>query len=98
MAPLSPLTLIWAATARETIGGTPGIASEALSRGQALRGVTLDAAWILGMEDDLGSIRAGKIADFTILDEDPMTVPDEELRNIQVLGTVFSGQPYTISK
>jgi len=50
------------------------------------------------MEDDLGSIRAGKIADFTILDEDPMTVPDEELRNIQVLGTVFSGQPYTISK
>ena len=98
MAPLSPLTLIWAATARETIGGTPGIASEALSRAQALRGVTLDAAWILGMEDDLGSIRAGKIADFTILDEDPMTVPDEELRNIQVLGTVFSGQPYTLSK
>ena len=98
MAPLSPLTLIWAATAREPIGGTPGIASEALSRGQALRGVTLDAAWILGMEDDLGSIRAGKIADFTILDEDPMTVPDEELRKIQVLGTVFSGQPYTISK
>jgi predicted amidohydrolase YtcJ len=98
MAPLSPLTLIWAASARETIGGTPGIASEALSRAQALRGVTIDAAWILGMEDDLGSIRAGKIADFAVLNADPMTVPDEELRNIKVIGTVFSGQPYTISK
>ena len=98
MAPLSPLTLIWAATARETIGGSPGIASEALSRAQALRGVTLDAAWILGMEDDLGSVRAGKIADFTVLSDDPMTVPDDKLRDIEVIATVFSGQPYPVSK
>lgn len=98
MAPLSPLTLIWAATARETIGGSPGIASEALSRAQALRGVTLDAAWILGMEDDLGSVRAGKIADFTVLSDDPMTVPDEKLRDIEVIATVFSGQPYPVPK
>ena len=98
MAPLSPLTLIWAASARETIGGTPGIASEALSRAQALRGVTIDAAWILGMEDDLGSIRAGKIADFTVLDEDPMTAPDEKLRDIKVIGTVFAGRSYPVSK
>jgi predicted amidohydrolase YtcJ len=33
-----------------------------------------------------------------VLNADPMTVPDEELRNIKVIGTVFSGQPYTISK
>ena len=50
------------------------------------------------MEDDLGSIRAGKIADFTVLDEDPMTVPDEKLRDIKVIGTVFAGQSYPVSK
>lgn len=97
MAPLSPLTLIWAASARETIGGSPGIMSEALSRETALRAVTLDAAWILRREDDLGSIRAGKIADFTVLDSDPMTVPYDELRDIAVVATVFSGAPYPVS-
>ncbi len=97
MAPLSPLTLIWAASARETIGGSPGIMSEALSRETALRAVTVDAAWILGREDDLGSIRAGKIADFTVLDSDPMTVPYDELRDIAVVATVFSGAPYPVS-
>ena len=96
MAPLSPLTLIWAASARETIGGRVGIASEALSRGAALRGVTIDAAWILGREDDLGSIRAGKIADFAILDSDPLTVSDDELRDIKVMATVHAGLPYPV--
>jgi len=50
------------------------------------------------MEDDLGSVRAGKIADFTVLSDDPMTVPDDKLRDIEVIATVFSGQPYPVSK
>ncbi len=98
MAPLSPLTLMWSASARETIGGRPGISAEALSREGALRGVTIDAAWILGREDDLGSIRAGKIADFTVLDGDPLTVPDNQLRDIGVLATVYAGAPYPVSR
>ena len=73
-----------------------GIASEALSRGAAMRGVTIDAAWILGREDDLGSIRAGKIADFAILDGDPLTVSDDGLRDIKVMATVHAGVPYPV--
>ncbi len=97
MAPLSPLTLMWAASARETIGGKQGIASEALSREAALRAVTIDAAWILGEENNLGSIRAGKIADFTVLDDDPLTVPNDALRSINVIATVFAGAPYPVT-
>jgi predicted amidohydrolase YtcJ len=96
MAPLSPLTLMWAASARETIGGTPGLDSEAISREQALRGVTIDAAYILGRENDLGSVRAGKIADFTVLAQDPLAVSDDELRSIPVLATVFAGTAYPV--
>jgi hypothetical protein len=97
MAPLSPLTLMWAASARETISGKQGIASEALSPEAALRAVTIDAAWILGEENNLGSIRAGKIADFTVLDTDPLAVPAEALRDIKVVATVFGGQPYPVN-
>jgi len=96
MAPLSPLTLLWAASARETIGGTLGLASEAISRQQALRGVTIDAAFILGREDDLGSVRAGKIADFTVLADDPLTADSDALRSIPVIATVFAGEPYPV--
>ena len=98
MAPLSPLTLMWAASARETISGKQGIASEALSPEAALRAVTIDAAWILGEENNLGSIRAGKIADFTVLDTDPLAVPAEALRDIKVVATVFGGQPYPLNR
>ena len=97
MAPLSPLTLMWAASARETISGKQGIASEALSPEAALRAVTIDAAWILGEENNLGSIRAGKIADFTVLDTDPLAVPADALRDIKVIATVFGGQPYPVN-
>jgi len=98
MAPLAPLTLMWAASARETINGGAGIEAEKISREAALRGVTLDAAWILGRENDLGSIRAGKIADFTVLAEDPMTVELDQLKDIDVVATVFAGQPYPVKR
>lgn len=98
MAPLSPLTLMWSAAARETIGGHTGIVSERLSREAALRAVTLDAAWVLGRETDLGSIRAGKVADFTVLADNPLTVPLDQLRDIPVIATVFAGKPYPVQK
>ena len=94
MAPLSPLTLVWAASERETISGARGLETERLSRAEALEAVTAGAARVIGRENEIGSIRAGKRADFVVLDADPMTVSGSELRDIKVLATVFAGQPY----
>ena len=91
MAPLSPLTLMWTAVARENISGDKTGQGEVMSRYGALKAITIDAAWILGLEDSIGSIRAGKAADFTVLSADPMTVPLKTLRSIDVIGTVFAG-------
>jgi predicted amidohydrolase YtcJ len=94
MAPLSPLTLVWAASERETISGGKGLETERLSRASALAAVTSGAARVIGRENEIGSIRAGKRADFVVLDADPMTVPGSELRDINVLATIFAGTPY----
>jgi len=97
MAPLSPLTLMWSAVARETINGRAGIDSERLSREKALRAITIDAAFIAGLEGELGSIRAGKRADFTVLSDDPLQVALDDLTNIAVIATVFAGIPYPVN-
>ena len=94
MAPLSPLTLVWAASERQTISGARGLKSERLSRASALKAVTSGAAKVIGREHDIGSIRAGKRADFVVLAEDPMTAAADALRGIKVEATVFSGTAY----
>ncbi|MEK9920727.1 MAG: amidohydrolase family protein, partial [Luminiphilus sp.] len=85
---------VWAASERETISGAKGLETERLSRASALEAVTSGAARVIGRENEIGSIRAGKRADFVVLDADPMTVPGSELRNISVLATIFGGMPY----
>ena len=66
-----------------------------------LHAVTLGAAYLLGQDDKKGSIEAGKLADFTILDRNPLEVtsPDspDELKDIKVLGTVMGGKPFPMS-
>jgi hypothetical protein len=58
----------------------------------ALRGVTIEAAYSWRMEHELGSITPGKAANFTILREDPYSVDPRWLNEIEVLGTVFAGR------
>ncbi|MDG2460887.1 MAG: amidohydrolase family protein [Luminiphilus sp.] len=94
MAPLSPLTLVWAASERKTISGAKGLETERLSRASALEAVTSGAARIIGRENEIGSIRAGKRADFVVLEADPLTVSGDALRHIKVTATVFAGVPY----
>jgi len=95
MAPLSPLTLAWCAANRITINGNVH-PQEAVSLHAALRAVTIDAAWILGYEDTIGSIRAGKRADFAILDADPYEVGAGGLKDITIWGTVFEGDVHPV--
>ena len=66
---------------------------ERLTVEQAMRAITVDAAYVLGMEHEIGSIRAGKKADFTVLEADPFETPPEDLKDIPVWGTVFEGEP-----
>lgn len=98
MAPLSPLTLAWSATNRITINGNLNGAHERVSLDAALRAITTDAAWVMGWEDEVGSIRAGKKADFTVLEEDPYAVGASGLKDIQVWGTVFEGEVYPVEE
>ncbi|MGO1244881.1 MAG: amidohydrolase [Sphingobacterium sp.] len=91
----NPLYGFHAAVARVDKTGFPkdGFQMEnAISREQALRGMTSWAAFSCFQETKRGSIEPGKDADFIILEEDIMTAPAERLRTIKTLQTVIAGE------
>lgn len=92
MAPADPLALAWAAITRQTLSGRKMTPPGGLTREEALRAITVDAAHHLGLEKEIGSIEAGKLADFAILEEDPTTVPIDKLKRIQIWGVVYEGE------
>ena len=98
MAPAMPLNSAWVAVNRIAESGAVMGPHERVSLDAAMRAITIDAAYVIGMEDEVGSIRAGKKADFTVLEQDPWEVPPEELRNIPIWGTVFEGTPFPLEK
>lgn len=97
MAPLAPLRLAAAAAQRVTINGNVRAPAEIIPLDLALRAITIDAAWIMGWEDQIGSIRAGKRADFTVLEADPYAVGAQGLQNIGIWGVVFEGEPHALA-
>jgi hypothetical protein len=97
MAPAEPLNSAWVAANRINCEGQVMCAEERISAEQALAAITLNAARVLGRESEIGSIRAGKRADFTVLGEDPLTVPPARLRDIPVLGTIFEGRAHMLA-
>lgn len=93
--PVNPLFSMWTATARKTMSGRVLGEDERISVPQALHAVTLGAAYLLGQDEKKGSIQTGKLADFTVLDRNPLeVVSPDELRDIKVLGTVMVGKPF----
>jgi len=94
IAPASPLFLVWAAMTRETQTGKVFSPEQRLTIDQAMKAITIDAAYILHLEDRLGSIEAGKSADFTVMDKDPYEVGVAGLRDIKVWGTVYEGTAF----
>ena len=65
---------------------------EILSREQGIRFYTINNAHVLCLEDDIGSLEEGKLADFIVLDRDILTCPVDELRTTEVLATYLSGR------
>ncbi|EQD85654.1 hypothetical protein GCM10009533_04060 [Saccharopolyspora spinosporotrichia] len=68
-------------------------AAERITVEEALRAVTIDAAWQLRSEHEVGSVEVGKQADFVVLSADPRAVEPEEIGDIEVLRTYLSGRP-----
>jgi predicted amidohydrolase YtcJ len=91
----SPLIEFYAAVARKDLKGNSGEGwhpEEALTRQQALKLFTIWPAFAAFQENDLGTIEAGKIADFTVFDRDLMTVPEAEILEAKPLMTVIGGK------
>ncbi len=92
---IDPLATYYAATVRKYHDGSEIIGSpkeEALSRKEALMGMTLWNALATFTEDELGSIETGKRADFTVVDRDLLKADDEGLRKAKVVATIVSGE------
>lgn len=93
--PLAPLPSFYASVSRMTLKGEPAGGyepAEKMTRDQALRSYTLDAAFGEFEEKYKGSIEVGKLADFTIFSKDIMTVSEKEILETEVVMTVVNGK------
>lgn len=92
--PLNPIPSFYAAVTRKTLAGTPegGFEPEQkMTREQALRSYTLDAAYAAFEEAVLGSIMPGKYADFTVFSRDIMEIDEDEILQTEVSMTIVAG-------
>ncbi len=98
--PLDPLASFYASVTRKTLEGKPENGYEPdqkMSREQALRSYTLDAAFAAFEEQIKGSVEVGKLADLTVFSQDIMQVPEAEIRNTKVVYTIVGGKVYPIN-
>jgi predicted amidohydrolase YtcJ len=89
---LRPLDTISAAMTRQTRTGVPIGADHRLTLDEALRAHTIDAAVAIGMEDRIGSLQRGKLADVTIVDGDLQATAPERIGSLGTWMTVLDGR------
>ncbi len=89
--PLDPLFTAWCAVNRQTASGRILGPNECIEVDDALRAITLGAAYTLHLDHLIGSIESGKFADFAVLEQDPTELPPENLKDVPVWGTVVDG-------
>jgi predicted amidohydrolase YtcJ len=93
--PISPIASFYALVTRQTLDGMPERGYEPgqkLDRLQALKTYTINAAYGAFEENIKGSIEAGKLADFTVFDQDLLTIPDDQLLDTNVVMTIVGGK------
>jgi hypothetical protein len=89
------MTILYAAVTRQTLDGKPEggwFPQERLDLETSLRAYTVNNAWAEGEEASKGSLVAGKLADFVIIDRDLFAIPATELKDANVLLTVTGGE------
>jgi predicted amidohydrolase YtcJ len=92
MAPMEPLTLAWTAINRITSQNSAFSQDQRIPVFAGMQAITLTAAGTLGLENEIGSIKAGKKADFVILDRNPFKVEPMAIKDIKVIDVVFEGK------
>ena len=97
MAPGQPLFLMDCGVNRITKSGRVAGKNQRVSREGALKAVTIEAAYSLGLENEVGSIESGKLANFTILADNPITCKATEIKNIPIWGTIHEGRLFPIN-
>ena len=90
--PLGPLFTAWCAVNRRTASGRTLGSEEKIGVGVALRTITLGAAYTLKLDGEIGSIESGKRADFAVLEDDPLEIGAERLKDVRIWGTVQGGR------
>lgn len=90
--PLDPLTQLWSSMARQSLTGVVSGPDQRLSAWQGLQMLTTGPAWQVFEENRKGRIKAGLLADFVVLDKNPLTTPVDQIRSIRVMETVKEGQ------
>lgn len=86
---------LYAAVTRQDLAGQPAggwLPGERLTREEALRGFTLDAAWSLFLDKEVGSLEVGKRADLVVFARDPMTIPEAEIPKAEIDYTLVDGE------
>lgn len=93
VAPMHPLTAAWIAVNRLAADNETVVApGERISVHQAMKAITVDAAFVLNRDHQLGSLEVGKHADMVVLDDDPYQVNPNNLRDIGIQGTLLGGE------
>ncbi len=91
--PHEAMFTVWQSLARQAgLTGEVIGSGQAISREEAIRAFTINGAWTLRMEDELGSIDVGKRADLIVLDGDPLGCPQDDLRHMAVDLTMIDGE------
>lgn len=96
--PLGPLFTAWCAVHRLTASGRTLGEHECIAVPDALRAITLGAAYTLRLDAEVGSIECGKRADFCVLEDDPFAVPSMALRDLPVWGVVQDGRVFAAAE
>lgn len=92
IAPLNPWLHIYYATTGMNSFGDQVNPGQLLTRAEAIRLFTRNNSWFLRMEEKIGSIEPGKLADLAVLDQDYFTVPDADIKKLRSVLTIVNGK------
>ena len=90
--PLNPMFILWTSVSRTSRSGAVIGPDERMSPQQGLKALTIDAAYQYGEEADKGSLEVGKLADLVVLERNPIKVPIDAIKDIEVVETFKEGK------